>query len=350
MSTRFMIAAVALLLAAGIAPLVGCDLTPQAPRRTPFPHSAHLSSKVCGAPGLPTCPTCVSCHRRIAESEAQALPDISVCTGCHGAHSKLVQAQRAAWAQGVRRSRTIGFEHRQHQGQECLECHAGIEHDSAGPDAFPAKPDCLPCHSREISEGECGPCHRRADLAQRVPQSFLRHDPEFVRSHGPAAAGKDKVCRACHAQAFCSDCHSTDQTLPIEARQPERLDRSFGHRADFVTRHASEARSQGASCLRCHAPASCDGCHVERGVSAARADGSNPHPIGWIGPNITSPDFHGRSARRNVLSCAGCHDHGPATNCIRCHKVGGLGGNPHPSGWTSSRSPQDSMCRYCHGS
>ena len=36
-------------------------------------------------------------------------------------------------------------------------------------------------------------------------------------------------------------------------------------------------------------------------------------------------------------------------NCIRCHQVGSYGGNPHPRGWQSARSPKDSMCRYCHG-
>ena len=34
--------------------------------------------------------------------------------------------------------------------------------------------------------------------------------------------------------------------------------------------------------------------------------------------------------------------------CVGCHKVGGVGGNPHPTGW-SSKLPLAAMpCRMCH--
>ena len=56
----------------------------------------------------------------------------------------------------------------------------------------------------------------------------------------------------------------------------------------------------------------------------------------------------GRSHGRDIVACAGCHEAGPATNCIRCHKVGGYGGNPHPRGWKSARGVDSEMCRYCH--
>jgi hypothetical protein len=33
---------------------------------------------------------------------------------------------------------------------------------------------------------------------------------------------------------------------------------------------------------------------------------------------------------------------------VKCHAVGGVGGNPHPPGW-SSRVPMSAMpCRMCH--
>jgi hypothetical protein len=49
------------------------------------------------------------------------------------------------------------------------------------------------------------------------------------------------------------------------------------------------------------------------------------------------------------VSCASCHEAGPATNCIGCHRVGAHGGNPHPSGWQSTRGADAEMCGYCHG-
>ena len=78
--------------------------------------------------------------------------------------------------------------------------------------------------------------------------------------------------------------------------------------------------------------------------------GVSPHPVGWMSRDAGSPDFHGRAARREPLTCMACHDHGPATNCIPCHKVGGIGGDPHPHGYHPSRARTDAMCRYCHAS
>jgi len=129
---------------------------------------------------------------------------------------------------------------------------------------------------------------------------------------------------------------------------PHALEREFIHRGDFMVRHPIDARSQPAQCLTCHTQSYCDSCHVARGVSGNRLDAINPHPRGWIGPDPTSPNYHGAEARRDIVSCAACHDQGPATNCIRCHRVGAVGGNPHPSGWRSMRSTDEGMCRYCH--
>jgi hypothetical protein len=139
------------------------------------------------------------------------------------------------------------------------------------------------------------------------------------------------------------------QGVSVERRRPESVERRFQHRGDFLTRHAIEAQSQPARCASCHEPATCDACHVERGVSANRVGAASPHPLGWIGNDPTVRSQHGREARRDILLCASCHEQGPSTNCIRCHRVGGYGGNPHPGGWRSSRSTSEEMCRYCHG-
>jgi hypothetical protein len=58
------------------------------------------------------------------------------------------------------------------------------------------------------------------------------------------------------------------------------------------------------------------------------------------------------AARRDISSCAACHDQGPSSNCITCHRVGGTGGNPHPIGWMQHHDQQEihrnTMCLYCH--
>ena len=55
------------------------------------------------------------------------------------------------------------------------------------------------------------------------------------------------------------------------------------------------------------------------------------------------------AARRNIGSCAACHDQGPVSNCVRCHQVGGLGGTPHPAGWRSTAPVSNPECSACHG-
>jgi hypothetical protein len=204
-----------------------------------------------------------------------------------------------------------------------------------------------PAHARPDT-AECGRCHDAAELRRTIPRTFLVHDERFVRGHGVEAARYERACRQCHLDSDCLNCHDTSQTTTIEARRPDAITRSYPHRGDFLTRHAIEARSQSAACQRCHASADCNACHVRHGVSAARRGADNPHPPGWIGPDAGAQTFHGRAARRDIVRCSGCHEEGRATNCIRCHRVGGFGGNPHPNGWRSGRETNTGICRYCH--
>ncbi|HVJ15288.1 MAG TPA: hypothetical protein VM686_07600, partial [Polyangiaceae bacterium] len=187
------------------------------------------------------------------------------------------------------------------------------------------------------------------DLEKTLPETFLRHDLTFARHHGESAAMGSELCQSCHTQSDCQSCHDVTQGLTVEKRKPEAIEQHFVHRADFITRHAIEAQAQSTRCASCHTPESCDSCHVERGVSGNRIGGRNPHPPGWVGTYAGSSSFHGAEARRDILLCASCHEQGPATNCIRCHRVGGFGGNPHPQGWQSARGASSEMCRYCHG-
>jgi hypothetical protein len=76
----------------------------------------------------------------------------------------------------------------------------------------------------------------------------------------------------------------------------------------------------------------------------------SPHPPGFSFPG--SPDFHGPAARRDIASCASCHDQGAASNCVSCHRVGGIGGNPHPASWLARHDAREiagnGMCLACH--
>lgn len=334
---------VALVIAA-LLPLFGCEEV----LRPGFPHRAHLTSEACGGEGQPACPTCLSCHESV-RFDGDPKPDLDSCRACHDDLDDVLGRMRTA----PEPRSPIVYSHQTHlegsslKGQ-CVPCHAGVADDGRHGDLFPPMKKCLSCHDDGLQAQACTSCHARQDLRRLVPETFLRHDQPFFRNHGVVATRHEGVCEQCHAQNECLRCHDQSQPLGLADAFVDQPQRPLIHRADFVVRHAIEARQRGATCLRCHTVSSCDSCHTARGVSANRMGSLNPHPLGWIGPDTGSPSFHGRAARRDILACASCHEAGPATNCISCHKVGGHGGNPHPTGWRSLRSPNEQMCSYCH--
>jgi hypothetical protein len=321
----------------------------EAPR---FPHQLHLAGLACGTRGKPACLSCASCHSLSDRAPGQALPGASLCASCHRNDRRNLQAVLSATPAPPYGE--IAFDHDRHLGMkgiegQCVSCHAGVV--EAGGPALPPMKQCLGCHEHEAqwNLGQCAPCHALADVKRVMPQTFLRHEGDFMQHHGTEAVQQKRLCQACHAQADCDSCHDATQDLSVESRRPEAVTAHFEHRGDFMTRHAIEAQSQPTLCVRCHSPETCDACHTARGVSGGLIEGRNPHPPGWVGSNAGARSFHGAAARRDILLCASCHDQGPATNCIRCHKVGAYGGNPHPGGWKSTRSEASEMCRYCHG-
>jgi hypothetical protein len=81
---------------------------------------------------------------------------------------------------------------------------------------------------------------------------------------------------------------------------------------------------------------------------AAGVDGESPHGPGWSGMPGQGNE-HGPAARRDPVACASCHGGAGEAMCATCHRVGGVGGSPHPAGWSSRRSRQtDLPCVLCH--
>jgi hypothetical protein len=333
-----------------VAVIVACRNESPPPR---FPHQVHLAGIPCGAPGKPQCLSCVSCHDLVEHDSTHRIPDAQICDRCH----KDAHEVRAVLASTPpRRTGEITIDHDKHLAMpeirgQCVPCHAGVVDPKRSP--LPPMSQCFGCHehAEQWARGECTPCHEPEGLRRTLPVTFLKHDAAFLRRHGDVMAQSQQalLCQSCHTQAQCQQCHDVTQDLTVEARRPERIESGQVHRGNFVVRHAIEARSQPSRCISCHTVETCDSCHVARGVSANVANPANPHPPEWIGSNTSSPNYHGTAARRDIVACAGCHEAGPATNCIRCHKVGAYGGNPHPRGWKSSRGADAEMCRYCHG-
>jgi hypothetical protein len=313
----------------------------------PFPHRAHVVAGV----------TCTTCHTGIptaGDTGALHLPTDATCVGCHvkphdtrpclGCHSDPIAAGQAAEAKAH-----IRFDHQRHLSGpakgNCARCHTSVAERDAP--MRPAMMACWGCHEHDRARDlrTCSGCH--VDLAEEgtPPESHLAHDSEFAGNHGTAAASSADLCGSCHRETFCASCHGvTVPMIPARLRFADPFAPSV-HRAGFAARHSEEARAAPGSCSSCHTPERCLDCHTDRGVAGLTS--ASPHPRGWVGIGAGDND-HGRAARIDPASCASCHGGAGEQLCVGCHKVGGVGGNPHPPGW-SSRQPMSALpCRLCH--
>ena len=89
----------------------------------------------------------------------------------------------------------------------------------------------------------------------------------------------------------------------------------------------------------------------------------DPHPAGWATPHRRARSRSTRdAARRDISSCAGCHDQGAAATCVGCHRARSSGfpgvattvegpNGPHPSSFVSKHrgeNKNEGICAACH--
>lgn len=313
----------------------------------PFPHGKHVRAGV----------ACTRCHPGLDRDDGRALhvPDDASCTaaGCHakphdpkpclGCH-----AAEGALAELAGARDHLEFDHGRHLPRvrgNCMRCHEGV---AEGDDHLrPAMAICFRCHDHDASRDArtCDACHRDLEASGELPASHLAHDGDWVRDHGTRAASSAELCRTCHGERFCASCHGvTVAALPATQHFDDPFAPSV-HRAGFAARHALEAKADPGACQTCHAPDRCIACHTARGV--AGSERASPHPPGWVGISAGENE-HGREARRDPAACAACHGGAGEALCVQCHRVGGVGGNPHPPGWSSRVSLGEMPCRMCH--
>ncbi|MFQ5746759.1 MAG: cytochrome c3 family protein [Gemmatimonadota bacterium] len=269
--------------------------------------------------------TCLSCH---APGAAGHRVRGSPCSACH---IPLTQAR------GLPAERIAAFP-------------KPSEHEDAGwrfdhrEEAREGTERCAVCHARE----SCARCHRNADrlapiaalgsdarvaelAARRAAQGAPAHGPGFERSHGPAASAGLPRCESCHVETECADCHDAPS-------------RPGFHPPDFVVRHGAEAFAARTECADCHSrEVFCRECHARAGVGRAGSASAAFHDAqaNWL-------LAHGEAARRNLETCAACHEQ---TTCLRCHSArGGWQVNPHGARFDADRLADRSTigCGLCH--
>jgi c(7)-type cytochrome triheme protein len=320
-----------------------------------FPHALHVEQADCstchegiaentgGATGayIPKKPTCANCHD---------VEDEENCSTCHKGPKEGVRFTKL--------KRHLNFSHAGHseQVEDCATCHPKDAERGA---LIPGHPTCNAegCHARTYSTLQCRSCHQNLRRYRLEPLSQLRHGPNFANEHGTLARQFVRACAQCHDQTYCAECHAA-HTAPAKPSIlfPDDVEAEFIHRGNFVARHAIEARSAPQSCRKCHGQRHCRACHALNGVAVApHQDLSGGktrdyHPSGWM--SVGSPRFHGTKARLDINRCASCHDRGASSNCVSCHSVGGIGGNPHPPGWSwrdkDAQCRTAAMCATCH--
>ena len=345
MNRYLLLSAAAAALACG----VSRDTRPQAKAEPAyvFPHSPHVEGEV----------DCLECHASIAQAtklEARvrhvALPAHSdTCTGCHDAQPKLAIPARAA-------PFDVRFDHAAHLPRvkgKCVTCHSDLPTTGTVGRKSPPMAACTGCHNhqKDFQEARCTPCH--VDLKRfSKPIEAFKHEGDFLRTHGQLARPTAETCAQFHEQSYCAQCHSpTTSPAAPQILFPEEVQRDLIHRGDFTSRHQVEAKANPTSCLRCHGTAFCDSCHTEQNISPlSTITPRDPHPAGWVTKG--SGNFHGDAARRNIVTCAACHDQGTASICVGCHAVGGVGGNPHPASFISQHRNDNrtkrAVCMACH--
>jgi Cytochrome c7 and related cytochrome c len=319
--------------------------------RIKAPHDAHKKAQV----------ECLACHEEIYDAtdfSKRYLPSEAKCLECHAEKKQQgrcefchTDARRAApWPTVEPRLQLSHATHIERTKEDCAVCHKTLPNPLRTVENAPKMAACTSCHEhkQEYQNGKCGGCHLDLRRYPLEPVSMFSHQGDYLHEHARAARSTPETCATCHEQTFCADCHAQTVAMRVELKLPERVGADFIHRNDYVGRHAVEARADAALCRRCHGTSFCESCHQAQNLTPGAASPRDPHPPGWSFPG--SAAFHGDEARRDIASCAACHDQGAQSICVSCHKVGGIGGNPHPPGWPHGRDEiaRNNMCLVCH--
>ncbi len=332
---------------------------PQAPPKDQIrvPHDIHAKNDV----------KCIACHEGVYDEKQvgttpEALPDEAKCLECHKeqkekgncgfCHTDVKNATKFAML-GEGTVRMAHDKHIERVKEDCTVCHKTLPNPFASEKTVPTMATCLDCHNHSVdyAKADCRGCHPSLARIALKPVSDFSHQGNYVRRHASDARSSVENCAQCHDQTFCADCHAARTvSTKIELKFPEAVAAQFIHRNDFVSRHQVEASADPVSCRRCHGQTFCESCHQSENLTPIAANPRDPHPPGWSLPGTAN--FHGPAARRDIASCASCHDQGPQSNCVSCHRVGGIGGNPHPAAWLGhhdhSEISKNGMCSACH--
>ena len=327
---------------------------------------------------------CSDCHAAVAESvEATDVfrPDHTTCESCHEEQlnedcTTCHMNDPLEYVAPVREDRGLVFSHAFHleQGAECATCHGDVAHlEEAVPVPLPVMATCNTCHDDAQAPNRCESCHQ--NLALLRPEEHNASD--FLRHHKQLALRTDANCRSCHMEETCAECHNgadlVSVTVPgsdLQVPNGPRLfavDRGQGqnklktHDGSWRFTHGILAQQKSSECQTCHETQEfCATCHL----SGGNINQGVFRPFSHSRPGFTTigvgsgGGMHARDARRDIESCASCHDVQAADpTCVLCHadNDGIRGTNPktHESGFMRGEKGEwhtdpGANCYICH--
>ena len=213
-------------------------------------HAAEALDDLGGCANCHTQTTCRSCHLEVGNAQVAALP-LPVPGGAQGveweAGEPSVHASGFATTHGTvaasEEATCLGC----HVQETCTSCHEGSERpafhqgnflEMHGPEAYGNELDCASCHNPEVF---CRACHQGVGLTSQggIDIAFHSARPFWLLGHGASARQGLEGCVTCHAQAFCTRCHSAVGGWGINPHGP-----------DFDPDRAADASREG--CVACH--------------------------------------------------------------------------------------------------
>lgn len=311
---------------------------------------------------LSTKATCQTCH------EAQLQND---CTYCH------TSDDQSTYKKFLNPQRDLMFNHSFHVNEQkmtCETCHQGLsEMTVATPASLPSMATCNTCHNDVLATNACETCH--TNFATLRPKEHDRTD--FAREHKQFARMQNATCMTCHTDESCQDCHTNAglvQTNPagrdlVSPRSPRLTanDRAQGmalqkvHDLNFRFTHGVAASAKSSECATCHSTRDfCSTCHLAGGnVNQFQFRPLTHQQLRFTTLGVGSGGgLHAQLARRDIESCAACHDaQGTDPTCITCHfdNDGIKGTNPrtHSPGFMAAtngewHSDPGANCYVCH--
>lgn len=339
-----------------------------------FSHQIHAEAEV----------GCADCHSGVSEAislDSRLLPEKDICAGCHDVdddencetcHYEDINEPL------VQKKSSLFFNHKFHVEEkelDCESCHKGlttVAYSSEAKEANPAMDNCFSCHN-DISQASntCEVCHK--STADLIPGNHKTAD--FKRNH-KFANGNDN-CQMCHSEDFCQSCHvSTTSIDALNTKDdfytpfsPHKLKAdvkqqqiTLVHDLSYRFTHGIDAKGKSSECQTCHNTETfCSECHNSAGGDFAIG--------GFVPKSHTVTNFttigvgtgggeHAILAKRDIESCASCHDvQGGDANCIICHvdNDGIRGTNPktHDTGFMKDsegnfHNDDGAVCYTCH--